>query len=202
MNSIITQLIILAGAYLVGSINTAIIVGKLKSNIDIREHGSGNAGMTNTIRTMGKMSGILVLLGDVLKAVIVMVAVLIIFPDNPAYLYIAGVGAVIGHNFPIYFKFKGGKGVLVSLVVITFAHPLVGLITLTTALLAMLIWRYVSLGSILGAISAVAAAFILDVDSRMLAYFAFLAVLCLKMHSSNIARLINKEENKIGRKKE
>jgi len=213
MTSIITQVIIMAAAYLIGSINTAIIVGKLKSNIDIREHGSGNAGMTNTMRTSGKMAGILVMLGDVLKAVIVMVAVMVIFPMNDVlidgvlyagraeYLYIAGAGAVLGHNFPIYFGFKGGKGVLVSLVAILFAHPAIGLAMFLVAIATMAIWRYVSLGSIVGAISAVVFAWILDVDGYLLAYFAFLAVLCLKMHSSNIVRLINGEENKIGRRK-
>jgi len=201
MSSIITQLIIMAVAYLIGSINTAIIVGKLKSNIDIREHGSGNAGMTNAMRTMGKTSGILVLLGDVLKAVIVMTVTLVIFRDEPTYLYIAGAGAVLGHNFPIYFGFKGGKGVLVSLVAIMFAHPIIGLAALVISLVTMVIWRYVSLGSIVGAISTVAFAFMLELDGYLIAYFLFLAVLCLKMHSSNVVRLINGEENKIGVKK-
>jgi len=202
-NLIITSLIIMAIAYLVGSINTAIIVGKMKSNIDIREHGSGNAGLTNATRTMGKKAGVFVLLGDVAKAVIVLTAVCIIFPDVPEYIYVAGVGVVLGHNFPLYFKFKGGKGVLVSIVAIAYASWIVALCALAVWIIIVAITRYVSVGSILGAISTLIFAVIFEAGNmEMFAYFLILAVLCVKMHGSNIARLVNKEENKIGKKKE
>ena len=188
-------------AYLMGSISTAIIVGKLKSNIDIREHGSGNAGATNTLRTQGKLAGMFVLLGDVLKTAIIMTIVIIFFPQNPEYVYIAGVGAVLGHNFPIYFKFKGGKGVLVSIVSIIFASPLIGLCTLAIGVLVIVITRFVSLGSIVGAISAVILGFIFAPDNdKMIVFFVIIAILSLKMHSANIVRLFKGEENKIGKK--
>jgi len=206
MNWTLISLLIMLGAYLIGSINTSIIVGRLKSDIDIREHGSGNAGMTNTMRTMGKLAGVLVLLGDVLKAAIVMTLVRVIFRDTPEYiyqyLYIAGIGAVLGHNFPIYFKFKGGKGILVSIVAIFFVSPIVGACMLAFGLLIILISKYVSLGSILGAISSLVFAFIFERgDMMLMAFLLILTALTLKMHSSNIVRLINGEENKIGKKK-
>jgi len=205
MNMIVTALIVMVAAYLIGSINTSIIVGKLKSNIDIRDHGSGNAGMTNAMRTMGKKAGILVLLGDALKAAIILTAVRIIFRDETAlytYIYAAGMGVVFGHNFPIFFKFKGGKGIVVSVVAIFFASWPVGLASLAVGLLIILITKYVSLGSILGGMSAVGFAFIFNRGNmQLVAFLAFLAILSIKMHRENIVRLFNGTENKVGRKK-
>ena len=213
---ILVSLTIVAGAYLIGSINTSIIVGKLKSDIDIRDHGSGNAGATNALRTMGKVAGLLVLLGDALKAAVAMLAVIFLLPlfgfenvreYNPQFLYMAGVGTVLGHNFPIFFKFKGGKGIVVSTVAMIFAAPLVGVSSLAVGVAVILITRYVSLGSMLGAISSIvlAAIFIpteiISADYRLLAFLLILTILCLRMHSGNIARLLRKEENKIGAKK-
>ena len=137
-------------SYLLGSVNTSIIVGKLKSGEDIRKFGSGNAGATNALRTFGKKAAIFVVVGDVLKAVIsILVAKLIL--NEELSVYIASIGVILGHNFPILFGFKGGKGIVVSAVSALFADWRVGVVIIVVALLIMIITKYVSLGSIIGA---------------------------------------------------
>ncbi len=193
----IYNLIILVIAYLLGSINTSIIVSKILIGDDIRNHGSGNAGATNTLRTVGKKGAILVVLGDVLKAVIAILAAKLISPE-PVAVYIAGLGAVLGHNFPLYFGFKGGKGIIVSTVAIIFSDPILGLITMVVAILIMAVSRYVSLGSILGAVLFVVLALVFKAANTEFIVFAImLAVLAIYMHKSNIARLLAGKENKL-----
>lgn len=194
---ILYNMLILVIAYLLGSINTSIIVSKIMIGDDIRNHGSGNAGATNTLRTVGKKGALFVVLGDVLKAVIaVLIAKLI--SDNPAAVYIAGLGAVLGHNFPLYFKFKGGKGIIVSTVAILFADPVLGLATAIVALLIMAVSRYVSLGSILGAVLFVILALVFKTtDAEFVVFAIMLALLAIYMHRSNISRLLAGKENKL-----
>ena len=194
---ILYNLIILIIAYLLGSINTSIIVSKILIGDDIRNHGSGNAGATNTLRTVGKKGALFVVLGDVLKAVVaILIAKLI--SDSPVAVYIAGIGAVLGHNFPLYFKFKGGKGIIVSAVAILFADPVLGLITVAAAILIMAISRYVSLGSILGAVLFVILAIVFRTpDTEFIICAAMLTLLAVYMHRSNISRLLAGKENKL-----
>ena len=194
---IVYNLIILVVAYLLGSINTSIIVSKIMIGDDIRNHGSGNAGATNTLRTVGKKGAIFVVLGDVLKAVAaVLVAKLI--SDSPNAVYIAGLGAVLGHNFPLYFRFKGGKGIIVSTVVILFADPLLGLITMIAAISIMAVSRYVSLGSVLGAVLFVILALVFkNSNAEFIVFAIMLAFLAIYMHRSNIARLLAGKESKL-----
>lgn len=191
------NLVILVVAYLLGSINTSIIVSKILIGDDIRNHGSGNAGATNTLRTVGKKGAALVVVGDVLKAVISILIAKII-SDNPTAVYIAGIGAVLGHNFPLYFKFKGGKGIIVSTVAILFADPILGLVTVVSALSVMAISKFVSLGSILGAVLFVVLALVFrTADTSFIVFAAMLALLAVYMHRSNILRLIKGKENKL-----
>lgn len=191
-------------AYLIGSVSTSIIVSKIILGDDIRNHGSGNAGATNALRTMGKKGGALVVLGDALKAVIaILIAKLIVGTD--VAVYAAGIGVVLGHNFPIYFGFKGGKGILVSLVSILFADWRIGVLTAVISILIMVISNYVSLGSICGAVLLVIfGAVFRAADVYFMTFAIVLAVLAIFMHRSNIKRLINKSENKtyFGKKRE
>ncbi len=194
---ILYNLLILIIAYLLGSINTSIIVSKILIGDDIRNHGSGNAGATNTLRTVGKKGALFVVLGDVLKAVIAVVIAKLL-SDNPVAVYIAGIGAVLGHNFPLYFKFKGGKGIIVSTVAILFADPVLGLVTMIVAILIMAFSRYVSLGSILGAVLFVVLALVFKTtDTEFLVFAVMLALLAIYMHRSNISRLLAGKENKL-----
>ena len=202
--------VVFAVAYLIGSISTAILVGKVLSGDDIRSHGSGNAGATNALRTYGKKAAAMVVLGDCLKAVVAILLALLIFHFSPfgqegrnVAIYAASFGAVLGHNFPVYFKFHGGKGVLVSMVAILFADWKIGLAVVVIALAIMAVTRYVSLGSVLGAVALVALACIFRWgDWAYLVFSVLLAGLVIVMHRGNIKRLFAGTENKLGQKKE
>ncbi len=200
--TLIYNLVFLVVAYLLGSINTSIIVSKIMIGDDIRKHGSGNAGATNTLRTVGKKGALFVVLGDVLKAVIALLFAKLAPFTTVNALYIAGIGAVLGHNFPLYFQFKGGKGIVVSLVAILFADPILGLVTFVAAIAIMAITRYVSLGSMLGAVIFAILSLIFKTGNTDFIVFAFiLAVLAVYMHRENLARLLAGNENKLGAKK-
>ncbi|MBE7052985.1 MAG: glycerol-3-phosphate 1-O-acyltransferase PlsY [Ruminococcaceae bacterium] len=191
--------------YLLGSISTSILVAKTMGKIDIREHGSGNAGATNTLRVLGKKAAIFVVLGDALKgALSVLIANLLCVwfnIDNSLPLYLAGFFAVIGHNFPLYFGFKGGKGVLTSIVTILALDVKIGLIALVFALVIMATTKYVSLGSCLGAVLVMVLALILRWgDVYFIALCLILGILVLVKHKSNIKRLLNGTESKLGSK--
>ncbi len=198
----IYNLLILLIAYLLGSISTSIIASKLMIGDDIRNHGSGNAGATNALRTLGKKGAIIVVIGDVLKTVIAILAAKLILKDNPSAVYIAGIGAVLGHNFPLYFKFKGGKGIVVSTTVMLFADPIIGIIVTVFALTIMAITRYVSLGSILGAALFAVLSLVFKQNNPDFVVFALmLALLAIYMHKGNISRLLSGTENKLSFKK-
>ena len=207
------ELILIAIAivsYLIGSINSAIIVGKIKSSgDDIRNHGSGNAGATNALRTYGKSAAAFVVLGDCLKAAICcIIAIIVAYNTSLGVenvklgIYAAGIGAVLGHNFPLYFGFKGGKGILVSVTALMFANWKIALVILIISILVMAITKYVSLGSVLGAVLFIVLPLIFETDNiPYLIFCIILAVLAIYKHKTNIVRLIKGEENKISGKK-
>lgn len=200
--NIATVALIFIASYLIGSINTSIIAGKLMAGIDVREHGSGNAGATNALRTLGKKGGLVVVLGDCFKAIIACFVGLILTSGAKEGVYIAGIGAVFGHNFPLYFKFKGGKGVLVSLVAIIFADWKIGICIFIISIAVIIITKIVSLGSLCGAVLLVISAFALKSGDIYYINFAIiLAVLSFIMHRANIVRLVKGEENRLGKKK-
>ena len=147
-------LIIIIIAYLLGNISTSYIVAKRLAGVDIRTQGSGNAGSTNVLRTLGKKAGALTFVGDVLKGLIaVLIARLIAYGvhmDQSICAYIAVVAVVLGHNYPAFLGFKGGKGVATSLGSMLGMNPLVALMCLGFFIIIVAITKYVSLGSILG----------------------------------------------------
>lgn len=223
-------LIIIAVAvisYLIGSINFSIILSKVISGKDIRESGSGNAGATNMLRTHGKKMGVITLLLDVAKGIIsVLIAIYIrekIYNGDILYSarasvhiyfetflaclpYIAGVCVVLGHNFPLYFGFKGGKGVATSLGVVLMLDWNVGLIVAVCAVAVMAITRYVSLGSILGGAAYIIAQIVKAVvkgeyNIIQLVCVVIIGGLLIVRHHANIKRLLNGTENKLGAKK-
>ncbi len=190
-------------AYLIGSINTSIIISKIMIKDDIRNYGSGNAGATNALRTLGKKGAAMVVAGDALKAVIAILLAKFFIEDKAAAVFIAGMGTVLGHNFPVFFGFKGGKGVLVSLVTMLFADWRIGIIVAVFAIAVMAISRYVSLGSIVGALLFVAFGLVFHMgDERFIVFSLMISGLAIYMHRSNIVRLIKGTENKLGAKKE
>lgn len=211
---IIRIILALVIGYLLGSINTSIIVGKCYG-IDIRNHGSGNAGMTNTLRTLGKIAAVLVVVGDILKGVLayligdfIVDAVTIenIFGSQFQTVdglggMIGGIAAIVGHNWPIYFGFKGGKGILTSFSVVMMMDWQLGLILLGVFLIIVLITRYVSLSSITACVVFPIAAYIKGNGIVFTVFAAILALLAICRHKANIIRLVNGTESKIGSKK-
>lgn len=214
-------------SYLVGSINPSIILSRAIYGKDIRESGSGNAGSTNMLRTHGKGMALATLVCDILKGALMVVTASwldnIFSEPNAAFSiientyllgnlkYIAGVFAVIGHDFPIYFGFRGGKGVATSLGVVLALDWQVGLIVAAAAILVMIFSGYVSLGSIAagGIYPFVLFTYLLASGEAMegkITYIAMsfvLAVLLIGKHHSNITKLKNGTENKLfSRKKE
>ncbi|MBQ8808627.1 MAG: glycerol-3-phosphate 1-O-acyltransferase PlsY [Clostridia bacterium] len=185
--------------YLFGSLNFAIIYSKLRSD-DIRNHGSGNAGATNVLRTYGKGAAALVFILDILKGVIA-VAITRIFLDDMIFDCMAALGAVLGHNFPIYYGFKGGKGVATSLAVLLALHFPTALAALITFIIVVTLTKYVSLSSILAAIAAIITSFIFFKIDVFSVFCLIIGSLCIYRHRSNIVRLLKGTENKLGEKK-
>lgn len=186
--------------YLLGSLNFSIIIGKLFYKVDVREHGSKNAGTTNTLRTLGKVPAIFVLLLDTFKAVIAYWLVFGITRNVP-FSYIAAATAVVGHNFPVFFGFKGGKGVATSLGACFCLNPLLGLYVLLVGVGMIAITRYVSVGSLAGSTSSIIFFAIFDPNPLKLVLLIVLTVSMYIRHRENLKRLANHTENKISFKK-
>lgn len=193
-------------AYLIGSINFAIIFSKKFAGFDLRERGSKNAGTTNVLRTVGKKAAILTLICDMLKGVVsVLLAMLVakIWTETDLEIikYLAGLMAIIGHTYPIYYGFKGGKGVATSLGVLLIVNPQIGLICLVFALTIMAFTRWVSLGSILAAILfPILTIFMVDnMGAKIISIL--IGALVVFNHRTNISRLKNGTENKLSLKK-
>ena len=203
-------IIIVVIAYLIGSVNFSIIFSKKMAGFDVREKGSGNAGTTNMLRTVGKKAAALTLVCDILKGVIsILIAKLIgnIWNnlDTALLVQLAGLFVVIGHTFPVFFKFKGGKGIATSLGVLLTANWQIGLICLVFALVLMALTQMVSVGSIVAAILyPVLTIFIHQnyiEDGNYVIFAIILAVLIVFNHRENVKRILAGNENKISFKK-
>ena len=203
-------------AYLIGSVNFSVIFSKKFAGFDVREKGSGNAGSTNMLRSVGKKAAALTLVCDVLKGVVAIVIAIIVGniiqdSNKELLLQIAGIAVVLGHTFPIFFQFKGGKGVATSLGILLMSNWQIGLICLVFALVLMALTRMVSLGSCAAAVLfPVLTLFINDhytvltegkQGSTYLVYSIIMAVIVLFNHRSNIKRILNGTENKLSFKK-
>jgi len=201
--------------YLLGSLNAAILVSKSIYKDDIRNHGSGNAGTTNMLRTFGKKAALFTLLIDLFKGIVAclvpcIITYVIVGNHELGLLSMLGaaLGSVLGHNFPVYFGFKGGKGVLISFSVMLFLAPIPALIALAAFIVVVAIWRYVSLGSMTAAVVFPVACFFIGgwaENTKGLTTFFFvgliICVLLIVRHYQNIGRLIKHTESKISFKK-
>ena len=197
-------------AYLLGSISFSVIFSKKIAGIDVREEGSKNAGTTNVLRTVGKKAAALTLICDILKGVIAVLigyAISFITKDlNAALLVqIAGIFAIIGHTFPVFFKFKGGKGIATSLGILLLVNYQIGLICLVFWLIIVIFTRMVSLGSIMAAILfPVLTIFIAQnylVEGNYIIFGIVVAVLVVFNHRANVKRILEGKENKLSFKK-
>ncbi|HLR42460.1 MAG TPA: glycerol-3-phosphate 1-O-acyltransferase PlsY [Pseudogracilibacillus sp.] len=185
-------------AYLLGSIPSALIVGKVGFNIDVREHGSKNLGATNAFRVLGTKAGIIVTLADILKGTIATIIPLIasFYMDIDVSRLIIGIFAVLGHTYPLFAKFKGGKAVATSGGIILGVNPLLFLAILLTFLLSLKLTKYVSLSSMITGVVATIISIFLDDILLFLMIFA-LTLFVIYRHKENIKRIKNKTEPKI-----
>ncbi len=191
--------------YLFGSLNFAVIIGKLFYKTDVRQHGSGNAGATNVQRTLGSKAAAFVAVGDFLKGMVAyFIAYMVggMFDQSVLFACVCGFAAVLGHNYPLYFHFKGGKGVLTSLGLSFAIDWRVALIILVISILIIALTRYVSLGSVLGCAINAVLLFFVDTDPLKRWFIVLLAVLAIVKHHTNIKRLFQGQESKLGAKKE
>ena len=198
-------------AYAIGSINFSVIFSKKFAGFDVREKGSGNAGTTNMLRSVGKKAAAITLICDILKGVIAIGIAIILgyIPDmnKELLIQIAGVCVILGHTFPVFFGFKGGKGVATSLGVLLLSNWQIGLICLVFALVLMVLTRMVSVGSCGAAVLFPVLTLFINENYTVLTegksgntyfiYSVILAIIVLFNHRSNIKRLLNGTENKI-----
>lgn len=208
----VTYIIVTIIAYLIGSINFSIIISKKIAGFDVREKGSGNAGTTNMLRSVGKRAAALTLLCDVLKGVIaigiaILVGKFIQNLDKALLVQLAAIAVVLGHTFPIFFQFKGGKGVATSLGVLLLVNWKIGLICLVFAVALIVLTRMVSLGSVGAAILYPVLVMFIHTNytvpegTNYLIFSIILAVIVAFNHRTNIKRLMNGTENRISFKK-
>ena len=205
-----TYIIVSIIAYLLGSISFSVIFSKKYAGFDVREKGSGNAGTTNMLRTVGKKAALITLVCDILKGVISILLALLIGKiakeaNNSILVQIAGILVIIGHTFPIFFKFKGGKGVATAVGVLLTTNWQIGLICLIFGLVLIALTRMVSLGSITAAILfPILVLFIKTnyiVEGNYFIYSLIIAVMVVFNHRENVKRLLSGTENKLSFKK-
>jgi acyl phosphate:glycerol-3-phosphate acyltransferase len=198
------EVLLVVLAYLIGSISTAVIVGKMTLGIDIREHGSGNAGATNTFRVLGKKAGLVVMFADILKGVAATQLVLLhgaYIPESIGFInfeVVLGMAAVVGHVLPIWASFKGGKGIATLFGMIVAIHPLMAICLVGVFVAILFSTKYVSLSSIITAIAFPILIFLVfHQHERMYQFFAIAtAFMVVFTHHKNITRLLHGNENK------
>jgi glycerol-3-phosphate acyltransferase PlsY len=212
-------------AYLIGSISFSIIFTKLLLKTDVREHGSGNAGTTNVLRTAGKLPALLTLLFDFLKAVVAIEIARFLLKffysnmsGNPQFLqlivtvsFVAGIFCILGHIYPLYFNFRGGKGALTAVALVALIDWRIFIVEILIFAIVVVISKYVSAGTVIAAIAYPIATLLLlifwsnnpNIGYALLdALFAlFIAAIVIYKHTANIKRLLNGTELKLGQKK-
>lgn len=198
-------------AYLIGSVNFSVIFSKKFAGFDVREKGSGNAGTTNMLRSVGKKAAAITLVCDILKGVVsIGIAILLgNIPDinKELLVQIAGVAVILGHTFPVFFGFKGGKGVATSLGILLISNWQIGLICLVFGIVLIALTRMVSLGSCTAAVLFPVLTLFINEHYTVLTegksgnvyfiYSVILAIIVLYNHRSNIKRILSGTENKI-----
>lgn len=187
-------------SYLLGSVSFSVVIAKWMKGIDIRQHGSGNAGATNTLRVLGKGPAIGVLALDVLKGMGAVWLGKWLGADNGWIPVLCGIAAIVGHNWPVYFRFKGGKGIATTIGVMATLSFLPALFAGIIAILSIVFTRYVSLGSLL--FTGLLPIFIVLLGRPWEVFWAslLLCIFAFVRHRSNIVKIVQGKENKIGSK--
>ncbi|AJS58020.1 glycerol-3-phosphate 1-O-acyltransferase PlsY [Paenibacillus sp. IHBB 10380] len=193
------QIFAIIMSYLLGSISFSVLLAKMLKGIDIRQHGSGNAGATNTLRILGKGPAIIVLCLDVIKGIVAVWIGKWLGGDSTWIPALCGIAAIIGHNWPVYFHFRGGKGIATTIgVMVTFSF-IPALYAGIIAILIILVTRYVSLGSLV--FVALTPVFLLILGGYAASIFWTSLIICLFAfwrHRGNIVKIARGCENKIG----
>ena len=187
-------------SYLIGALPSSVWIGMQFYDTDVREHGSGNAGATNTFRVLGKRAGTIVLILDILKAwVAVTLLSTLAGKESVEFQLALGLVAVLGHIFPIYIGFRGGKGIASLLGVIIAIQPLAALFSIGVFLITLLVTRFVSLSSMFAACAFPALIFYYfkETNNSLIIFSIMVAVLVIFTHKKNIERLFKKEESKV-----
>lgn len=203
MNFVVRCVVAVVLAYLLGSLNSAIIVSRLTMKKDIRKFGSGNAGTTNALRVMGWSKTLFVILGDILKNVVAMLLIKPIMGNYDIGLVqvLAGIACILGHSFPVYFGFRGGKGVLSTATVAWCIDWRISLIAILVFVVVVAITKYVSLGSIIAVCTAPFQFAIFHGvganNIKFIFFGLFVAVFVTYLHRANIKRLAEGTENKL-----
>ncbi len=193
MNYILIAII----SYLLGNLSFAFILGKIIMKKDVREYGSGNSGATNAIRAFGAKVGVMAFAGDVLKGVAAVLIGKLLSGEMGGYL--AGAFVIIGHNWPVFLNFKGGKGVAATIGVMFMISPFVSLVCFIIGLSIAFFTRMVSLGSIIGMALAplVVLIFVRPFNISLFIFCLFLSSMSIYRHKENIKRLLKGKENKL-----
>ncbi|MDY6862151.1 MAG: glycerol-3-phosphate 1-O-acyltransferase PlsY [Thermodesulfobacteriota bacterium] len=185
-------------AYLIGSIPFGVIISKLNSKIDIQKVGSGNIGATNVFRSVSKISGIITLLADVLKGYLPVLIACYLF--SKPWVGLIGLFNFLGHLYPVYLKFRGGKGVAVALGIFLALAPLAIMIEIIIFIIVLLKWRYVSLGSITSALTFPIILGLLNYEAYYIMLSLVISILIIYKHKDNLKNLLISEENKFSLK--
>lgn len=193
MNNTLFIMIMIA-IYLIAAIPTGVVLARLMGGEDVRQKGSGNIGATNVYRVAGKLAGVLTLLGDTLKGFLPLLAFKTWLEPTPTQLGIASAVAILGHCYPIYLKFKGGKGVATALGIFLVLSPKAVFFALLVFILTVAITRYISLGSVLAALSAPLLILLMNHPQPIFLATLFIAALVVWRHNSNIRRLLDGTE--------
>ncbi|HXX57670.1 MAG TPA: glycerol-3-phosphate 1-O-acyltransferase PlsY [Thermodesulfovibrionales bacterium] len=185
--------------FVVGSIPTGTVIARLKG-VDLRSVGSGNIGATNVLRSMGRVPALLTLIGDVLKGVAAIIVSSRFFLNDPFQIGIVGLSAIAGHDFSLFLRFRGGKGVATSIGVLLAYSPLVAFITTGIWLVVVVTTRYSSLGAVVSFTVLPVTMYLLDPESGKVIISAAMTALLLLKHVANIQRLLAGTESKVGEK--
>lgn len=195
MNSLLFILVLIV-IYLIAAIPTGVVLTRLMGGEDVRKQGSGNIGATNVYRVAGKLAGVLTLIGDTLKGFLPLLACKLWLAPTATQLGIASALAIIGHCYPVYLRFKGGKGVATALGIFLVLSPQAVLGALIVFVLTVAITRFISLGSVFAAMSAPLLILMLDHPPAIFLATLFIATLVIWRHRANIRRLLDGSESR------
>ncbi len=203
MNQILSYTVAALAGYLLGSVSTGLIVAQKSSNVDLRKEGSKSTGATNVLRVLGKKPAAITFVGDFLKVLLAMIIGSILFGQYGQHgAMVAGLAGIIGHNWPIYHQFKGGKGVASSVAVILYVFPVYGLIALAFFFLVVALTKYISLGSMAMLTLFALLVILFNWGNWFVCLWALIiASLSIFRHRANIVRLLQGTENKLSLKK-